>query len=147
MKTMDFSERRQSRSFLYRRGFSFWCSYLIVGFGLAFFYSVLSYQGAKPFSDFAFLLVLGLVMLDLAFALLLRLTAPRRFRLDGDILTIEWSKSLLTVPLDTLSYRRELSWLLSSGKFFRAGTKTFTVFKDLDGYEEFAALCKSRSHD
>ena len=131
-------------TFRYRRGSKFWWRYLLPVSGLGCVYAVLSYYGIRPFSGVAFPLLVGVVLLDAVVAGVLRARSPRVFHFDGEQVRIEWTKDVVSVPVNEMSTRRDLSWLLTSGSVFRAGGRTFPVFDDLEGFDDLVALCSAR---
>lgn len=130
-----------NRTFAYRRRWEYWSGYLIVGVGIAFVYAVLSYYDLRPLSALPFQLLIAMIALDILMAAVLRIRSPRAFQIRSGELLIEWRDREVTVPLDRVSVRRSLAWLLNFGTIFQADGRTFAVFKDLDGFQEFVSMC------
>lgn len=132
------------RQFSYRPGGRFWWRYLPVAAGIVFVYWILSWYEIQPFFAPGFWILIALVVLDVGVSATLRRSAPHTFQVNEEALIIGWSDHDVIEPLKSVSIRRALSRLLSSGTFLKAGGITFTVFHDLEGYRDLLAIIEQR---
>jgi hypothetical protein len=133
------------RRFSYGSETGDWWRYLLVFLGLVIAYVILLSTGYQPLHDIWFPIVIGFVLLDIAANVVLRLKAPRRFSIKGQILTIEWVGRSVEVPLAEVAVRKGLTALLNSGTVLNAGKSTFSVFENLNDYRDFLEICAANA--
>jgi len=104
---------------------------------LVFLYVILARYGHQPFSEFWYLFLVALVVISVLLELVIRARSPRTIEIDGSSLNLEWSDGTFSVSVDDVSVRKGLDWLITSGRVLTARGRTFVVFKNLDGYDEF----------
>jgi hypothetical protein len=141
---MKLNDPLQDQHFAYDSQGRFWWRYLPVIVGVLFVYFILLLYEVQPFSVPAFWLLIALVTLDVGVTGILRGSAPREFRVNEESLTIEWAQGSVTEPLRSVSIRRMLSRLLTSGTIVKAGERSFAVFHDLQGYNELLSVIDQR---